>query len=220
MKMNKFYIIGAGGLGKEAYFIINRFCNLYKKDLYLDSYIDESLDKIGKLLYGVEIKPLSGIEDGSRYVVAMGDVQPRIKFSTYVEKTFGNVKPFSLISDNLNGINYKIGDGSIVFPDVTLTADVNVGKFCVIYQNCSINHDSSVGNFTTLCPNVNIAACSSVGDCCYIGVGSTISNKVSICDNVVLGANTCVVKNICESGLYVGTPARKIKEVTKWQYVM
>ena len=38
-----------------------------------------------------------------------------------------------------------------------------------------------------------------------------IREKISICDDVIIGLNSGVVGDIVESGVYVGTPAKKIK---------
>ena len=44
----------------------------------------------------------------------------------------------------------------------------------------------------------------------FCGAGSTVIDHISICDNVMIGAGAVVVKDIMESGTYVGIPARKV----------
>jgi UDP-N-acetylbacillosamine N-acetyltransferase len=44
----------------------------------------------------------------------------------------------------------------------------------------------------------------------YFGTRSCIKQKLSVCDNVIIGMNAGVVKNITEPGTYVGTPAKKV----------
>ena len=48
---------------------------------------------------------------------------------------------------------------------------------------------------------------------CFVGAGSTIKDNISVCDNVIIGAGSIVVKDIIESGIYVGCPVKKIKEI-------
>jgi UDP-3-O-[3-hydroxymyristoyl] glucosamine N-acyltransferase len=38
-----------------------------------------------------------------------------------------------------------------------------------------------------------------------------MKEKLIICDDVIIGMNSGVIKNITESGTYVGTPSVKIK---------
>jgi acetyltransferase-like isoleucine patch superfamily enzyme len=45
-----------------------------------------------------------------------------------------------------------------------------------------------------------------------IGTNATIL-PVFICDNVVIGAGSVVTKDIIESGIYAGNPAKKIRDI-------
>ncbi len=49
-----------------------------------------------------------------------------------------------------------------------------------------------------------------IGNHVSIGSNATIL-PVNICDNVVVGAGAVVTKNITESGVYAGNPAKKLK---------
>jgi len=42
-------------------------------------------------------------------------------------------------------------------------------------------------------------------------VGTAVINNITIGDGVTVGAGAAVVKNLTETGTYVGVPARKIK---------
>ena len=44
-----------------------------------------------------------------------------------------------------------------------------------------------------------------------MGTNSTIKEEITITDNVIIGLNSGVVKNINQEGTYVGLPAKKIK---------
>ena len=51
-----------------------------------------------------------------------------------------------------------------------------------------------------------------IGNHVSIGSNATIL-PVEICDHVVIGAGSIVTKNITQPGVYVGNPARKIKDL-------
>ena len=51
-----------------------------------------------------------------------------------------------------------------------------------------------------------------VGNVVSIGSNATIL-PVEICDNVVIGAGSVVTKDIKRSGVYVGNPARFLREI-------
>jgi len=49
----------------------------------------------------------------------------------------------------------------------------------------------------------------------WVGIGAIINNNVNIYEHMTLGAGAVVVKDITESGIYVGVPARKKEVVLK-----
>jgi UDP-3-O-[3-hydroxymyristoyl] glucosamine N-acyltransferase len=58
-------------------------------------------------------------------------------------------------------------------------------------------------------PNAVIGGNVNIGDCVYMGSCSNIKEKINICDNVTIGMNAAVVKDINVPGTYVGVPAKK-----------
>ncbi len=52
-----------------------------------------------------------------------------------------------------------------------------------------------------------------IGSNIWIGGNVTICEGVTIADRVVVGANSVVVHDLLESGVYAGSPARKIKDI-------
>jgi len=58
-----------------------------------------------------------------------------------------------------------------------------------------------------------------MGKNCMIGLGCVIRNGVSICDNVIVGMGSLVVRDITESGIYKGCPAKLHKPYEKgWNF--
>ena len=45
----------------------------------------------------------------------------------------------------------------------------------------------------------------------FLGIGTAVIPSVSIVSNTVIGAGATVIENIDNAGVYVGTPARRIK---------
>jgi UDP-3-O-[3-hydroxymyristoyl] glucosamine N-acyltransferase len=50
-----------------------------------------------------------------------------------------------------------------------------------------------------------------IGDKVYMGTNSSIRQKIKVCNDVIIGLNAGVIKNIEESGTYTGTPTKKLK---------
>ena len=51
-----------------------------------------------------------------------------------------------------------------------------------------------------------------IGNNVSIGSNATIL-PINICDNVVIGAGSVVTKNITKSGIYVGNPAKFLRQI-------
>ncbi len=101
--------------------------------------------------------------------------------------------------------NVKIGMG-LHFPHPTgiVLGDATViGENCSIYQNVTVGGarigDAKKGNQPTVGNNVTLFS------------GSMVLGAVNVADNTVLAANSVLLKNADISGIYVGSPARKVE---------
>lgn len=113
--------------------------------------------------------------------------------------------------------------GIELYPGV---ADIGVkpnhGK-CIVSRSAKIGRDTIIVGFVTIGgvggarDGVGVAT---IGQRCFISSGVRIIGPVHITDNVVLGANAVVVKDINEPGTYVGVPARKISKNGSENYIL
>ena len=75
-----------------------------------------------------------------------------------------------------------------------------INKACRIGSNCVLN----------VCVNIGMGG-SVIGDNCYLGPGAKIVKPVHIGDNVIIGANAVVNKDIPSNTMVAGVPAVPIK---------
>lgn len=151
---------------------------------------------------------------------------PIIKAVGIKDVTFGeNVVVVQPV--NLYGCN--IGSDCFVGPFVEIQKDVTVGARCriqshaficelvTIGNDCFISHGAMFINdlFSDGGPargNKKLWKSTLIGNNVSIGTNATVL-PVRICDNVVIGAGAVVSKDIVESGVYAGNPARKIRSL-------
>ena len=122
-----------------------------------------------------------------------------------------------------------IGDDTFIGPFVEIQKDVIIGKGCKIQSHSFICELVTIGDNTVVAHGVmfinDLFATGSpangnkelwkstvIGDNVSIGSNATIL-PISICDNVVIGAGSVVTKNIEEAGIYIGNPAKKIRDI-------
>lgn len=127
----------------------------------------------------------------------------------------------------VNLYDCEFGDNVFIGPFVEIQKDVSIGdrtkiqshtficELVKIGDDCFIGHGVMFINDTfqyggPARGDKNLWKSTRIGNSVSIGSNATIL-PVSICDKVVIGAGSVVTKNIIESGVYVGNPAKKIK---------
>ncbi|WP_043982293.1 acyltransferase [Priestia megaterium] len=117
---------------------------------------------------------------------------------------------------NFSGVNLKVGKGTWINSKCTFDNDIasiTIGKNCGIGMEvlfCTSSHE--IGDEDKR-GGENIKLPIVVGDGCWIGARTTILPGIEIGKGCVIAAGAVVTKNCEPNGLYVGTPARRIKEL-------
>ena len=177
-------------------------------DIFYYGKIDKELYKSNKNMYDIS-KFNSNIY---KALVTVSDVNERENIIKMLPK---NTDYYTYIDKNallIDTNTIKIGKGTIICAGSVITTNVEIGDFVQINLNTTVGHDSKIGNFTTIAPGVNISGNSLIGNKVYLGTNCSTRQKVVISDNVTIGMNSGVTKNIEQKGIYIGTPAIKIKD--------
>jgi sugar O-acyltransferase (sialic acid O-acetyltransferase NeuD family) len=120
-------------------------------------------------------------------------------------KFFSYIHPSCVILSEVS-----IGEGSFLGANCILTTNIKIGKHSILNRSINIGHDCIIGDYFSAMPGSVISGNVTIGEKVYMGNNSSIKEKLKICDNVKIGMNGAVVKNINESGIYVGVPVKKI----------
>jgi sugar O-acyltransferase (sialic acid O-acetyltransferase NeuD family) len=191
-------IIGAGGFAREI-----------KAALGLPDtkfFVDDAYQKVESGIYGLsKFDP-----DKYEVVVAIGDPIDRARM---VDKLPSNTRFFTFIdpSAQIQDVDVEIEEGSIICAGCIITTNVKIGKHTHLNLLSTIGHDTQVGDYFTTAPGAKISGNCKIGSKVYVGTNGSVRQKINICDEVVIGMNAAVVKNIDTSGVYAGVPAKKIK---------
>lgn len=105
----------------------------------------------------------------------------------------------------------KIGSGSIICANCIIIDGTEIGAHCHLNLATILGHDVKIGNFFTSAPGVKIMGNNTIGDRVHFGANSVTRQKINICDDVIIGLNAGVIKDIVFPGVYVGTPAKRIR---------
>ena len=197
-------IIGASGHGKVIADIV------LKSGDKVIGFLDDGIEK-GKLIVGFEV--LGKISDYKNYsdcefVIAIGNPYIREKIADVLNvKWYTAIHPTAVISS----LDVEIGEGTVVMANAVINSCAKIGRHCIINTGAIVEHDNILSDYVHLSPNVALAGMVSVGKSTHIGTGACTKQVVNIVSNCIIGAGSVIVRDINESGTYIGVPARKIK---------
>ena len=143
-------------------------------------------------------------------MVAVADSKDRFDIVQKLPKEtqyFTYIHPTVLIMDD----NIELGEGSFIGANSILTTNIKIGKHAILNRGNHIGHDCEIGDYFSAMPGSIISGNCKIYSCVYVGTNASIKEKLSIHSFTTIGSNAAVVKNIEESGTYVGSPAKKIK---------
>ncbi len=103
-----------------------------------------------------------------------------------------------------------IGEGSFIGSNSIITCNVVIGKHAILNRANHIGHDCRIGDYFSAMPGSIVSGNVNLGNKVYLGTNSSIREKITIFDDVIIGLNTGIVKDINESGVYVGQNIRKL----------
>ena len=112
----------------------------------------------------------------------------------------------------------KIGKNCVIGSNVSIVRG-SANEFSILEDGvnmapgCCIGHGTFIGKNTHFANNITIGGSVKISAYNFIGSAAVITPGVSInCEDVVLGAGSLLNKNIDNSGVYVGSPARRVKD--------
>lgn len=206
---DKLLIIGASGHGKVVADIAMKM-NKWKTIAFLDDdkNIEEcmGLDRVG------EVEDAFTYKNEADFFIAIGNngIRERIQ-EEYEAKGLSVV---SLIHPSvIIGTDVEIEKGTAIMAGVVINSSSKVGKGCIINTSSSLDHDNIIEDYVHISPGAHLAGTVKVGKGSWIGIGASISNNVNICSGCIIGAGAVVLKDVEENSVYVGVPARKIKDI-------
>ena len=210
--MKKFFIFGTKGFAKEVEFIIFDNFGNGAEVIFVAADNDEDIGSTINGRYVISEYEFQKINDTKECLIAVGNPVIRNKIYQKLKDdknvSFPNLIHKSAIFDSRY---VQLGEGNIICPNTSITTNIKIGNFVHINLNCTIGHDTVIEDFVTCSPASNISGNVKIGQLSYLGTNCIIIEKKTIIENVTIGAGCVIVKDLLESGTYVGIPAKKIK---------
>ena len=210
--MKNIVIVGAGGVGRETSLIIQQI-NELKITWNLIGFIDDDVNSWGNVINGYPViggmDSLEKLSLDTYVVIAIANYNVKKKIVNKINNKF----KFATIIDPRVWIHdyITIGEGTIIYEGVILTANIEVGNHVIVSPKCGIGHDSIIKDYVSLLWNVNVSGNDVIEEGVIMGSGSTIIQGKKIGKGSIIGAGAVVVDDIDGFTTAVGVPAKVIK---------
>ena len=200
-KNRRMVIIGAGGHGKVV--ADNALKNGYTDIYFVDDYMDGEC--MGFPIIGSS-KDIKNLDDGNTdFVIGIGNNGVRKKIAEKYEVNWVTlIHPSAQIA-----VNVSIGKGTVIMAGAIVNACAAIGEHCIINTSAIIEHDNILEDYVHISPSARLGGTVRVNEMTHVGIGATVKNNIEICSSCIIGAGAVVVKDIKESGTYVGVPAKR-----------
>lgn len=211
--MKDIVIIGAGGMGKDIQWLIERI-NEVEETWNFIGYIDDGIP-VGTIINDCEV--LGGVEYLMQIEIPLAVVcsvaNPKIRekiIAQIIDKQnfeFPNLIDPSVIMSK----RVQMGIGNVICAGCTVSVNIALGDFDIICVDSTIGHDDWIDSYVTIYPSVNVSGHVSIGEKSEIGTGTQILQGLKIGTRSVVGAGTVVIREVEENCTVVGNPARVVK---------
>ncbi|WP_306636833.1 NeuD/PglB/VioB family sugar acetyltransferase [Pseudarthrobacter siccitolerans] len=104
----------------------------------------------------------------------------------------------------------RIGRGSILLRNVTLTASVTLGSHVVAMPSVTFTHDDDVADFASFAAGVSLGGGVRIGRAASLGMNSCVRERTLVGDYTTVGMGAAVLSNVPNGETWVGVPAQEI----------
>lgn len=207
-------IVGAGGAGAEALWVIRRINHAAGSPVWeLVGIADDNPAQTGRVLDGVSVIGTSQQTmaqwQGQRiyFLCAIGNNRQRQRLAEaweaagFVGATI--IDPSVIVANTATvGLGTYVGPLSVIAPYAT------VGRHVLINTHVGVGHHASVADFAQLCPGVRVSGGCKVDKGAFLGSNVVVHPGQTIGDGASIGANSFVIRSVKPRFSMLGVPAR------------
>ena len=212
----KIVIIGAGGFGREAKWVVERqnVESMAGPRWELLGFCDDNAQRKGSLVAGLPV--LGGIEAVAAetggplaFFCAIGGNKAR---KSVVARAIacGGV-PAALVDPNaVVAPDATIGPGCYVGPGAIVSVAAKVGAHVILNHDCQVGHDAVLEDFAQVSPGARVSGAARLKEGAFMGANAVIYQGKTLGAYAVLGATSFAVSNVPDGATAMGNPARVV----------
>ncbi len=168
-------------------------------------------DGPGPRIAGPEALLGPGMEAGVRLIIGIGDNAARKRAAAKIEAAGRTAFDTAVHPSAVIGGNTSLGPGTVVMAGAVINCGTTVGRHVIVNTAAGIDHDCLIGDFVHISPGARLGGGVSVGAGSWIGLGASVINNCRIGRNVIVGLGAAVIRDIPDSWVVAGNPARFLR---------
>jgi UDP-N-acetylbacillosamine N-acetyltransferase len=145
-------------------------------------------------------------------ILAFGNCAMRLKLSGWVKDQGFSlataIHPTAVLASDV-----AIAPGTVIAAGAVVNPMASIGENVIVNTLSSIDHDCQIGDAVHVCPGVHLGGGVIIRRAAWIGIGTTVKDKVRIGEGAVIGAGSVVVDDIPAFFMAYGVPARPVRKV-------
>ncbi len=206
--MDRIYIVGAGGLGRELLQIIKEI-NAVEPTWVIGGFLDNNLEALKGVEcdYAVVGRNSEWIpKEGEVFAMAIADPSAKELRSRELKEKGAHFPPIIHPTASITKFSHY-GEGLIMFPYSKLSVNSTVGDFVTIFSS-GVGHDVFIDDYSTLSGMSSILRNVKIGKRVFVGANVAIAQDVTVGDDAYLGIGSVVLKDVPPKMKTFGNPAR------------
>lgn len=207
--MKKILIVGAGGLGREAwnYLVQHPECGVLWE---IVGFLDDNAQALDGFDYPVGIVgSVQGYLPQENEELVCGIGTPEVKQQVFAQLVERGASFHTFVHHTaLVGRNVRLGQGCFLAANVVITSDAELGDFVTLNCHTTCGHDVKIGSFTTLSSFCDLTGGVELGAGVFLGSHASVVPGRKVGDGAFIGAGSVVAAHVKAGRKMFGVPAK------------
>lgn len=157
-----------------------------------------------------ESEALEHLRLDTRIVIGIGNGRLRERLAARAVAWGGTLHTVIAANARIGRYEVALGAGLNIMDGVLISSETTIGEGSLINARAALHHNVSVGRYCEVSPGAQLLGHVQLGDYSQVGAGAIILPHVTIGKGATIGAGAVVTRNVSDSEVVVGVPARAL----------